>query len=169
MMKQERVKELFDYKDGNLYWKVQKQKVKMGNVAGGLLRKYGNKTDYWAIGIEGKTYKAHRLIWLYHYGYMPPMIDHIDGNGLNNKIENLRIATPSQNSFNKKLSSKSKSGIKNVQWVAKLNKWKVEMCAFKRKVYIGLFENIEEAEIAASAARAQLHGDFAFEGKRNDI
>jgi len=169
MIKQERLKELFDYKDGNLYWKVKKQRITCGDVAGSLLRKYGNKTDYWAICADGNNYKAHRLIWLYHFGYMPPMIDHIDGNGLNNKIENLRIATPSQNAFNRKISPKSKSGIKGVYWNSRLNKWRVDINAFKKRVYLGLFQTKEEAAVIAAEARNQLHGDFAFKGKRNDI
>lgn len=169
MTNQKRLKEVFDYKDGNLYWKIQKQKMKPGSLAGSILRKYGNKTDYWVISVDNKSYKAHRLIWMYHFGYLPPMIDHIDGDGLNNRIENLRIATPSQNSFNRKVSSASRSGIKNVYWNSKLGKWKVEIQAFKKSIYLGLFDSKEEAAIAAAKARTQIHGDFAFQGTRNDI
>lgn len=160
MLNQQNLKELFDYKDGNLYWKVNRHRVKCGDIAGTLNRKYGNTTDYWQICLNGKKYKAHTLIWIYHYGEIPKMIDHIDRNGLNNKIENLRIATPSQNSFNQKIRPGSKSGVKGVSWNKKLQKWKVEIRAFNKPVYLGVYSDKQEAINVANNGRLKLHGEF---------
>ena len=79
------VKQLFDYKKGKLFWKS-------GRRAGHL-----RPDGYRYIVIEKKTYLEHRLIWLYNYGYLPKEIDHINGSGKDNRIENLRSCTHSQN------------------------------------------------------------------------
>lgn len=95
---QKYVRSLFDYKDGNLYWKVRKAyRIKIGDLAG-----YVNITGYQEVIIDGKSYKAHRLIFLYHHGYLPKFLDHIDCNKLNNDINNLREATKSQNKMNQR-------------------------------------------------------------------
>jgi hypothetical protein len=161
MISQQMLKELFDYKDGHLYWKITKGQKKEGKIAGSLLRKYGNKTDYWRIGINGKNLKAHRLIWIYHYNYLPAMLDHIDGNGLNNKIENLRPTTPAQNVQNRKISPKNKCGIKGVSWDKNTKKWRAIINAFGKQIYVGRFIELKEAEQAINKARLQLHGQFA--------
>ena len=85
---QDLVRALFNYRDGNLYWKISKSyRIKIGNLAGRI-----NKQGYRSVGINNKEYRYHRLIYLYHYGYLPKFIDHIDGNKLNNNIDNLRSA-----------------------------------------------------------------------------
>lgn len=156
---QEQVKEFFDYKDGHLYWKKSRQRVRVGTIAGALLRKYGNKTDYWTIRLNGVACKAHRLIWLYHYGYLPKMLDHIDGDGLNNRIENLRPTTAAQNCQNKKITAKNKSGYKGV--FEDRGRWRAEITAFGKRVCLGRFSDVKDAAHAVNAARTQLHGAFA--------
>ena len=80
---QDYVKQLFEYRDGELYWKVKySQRVKIGAKAGAL-----DGDEYFRISINGKRYLNHRLIFLMHHGYLPEYLDHIDGNPSNNKIE----------------------------------------------------------------------------------
>jgi len=66
------------------------------------------------------------LIFLYHHGYLPKFVDHIDGNKKNNRIENLREATKSQNAMNQKVSTRNTSGIKGVMWHKRDKKWFVQ-------------------------------------------
>lgn len=85
---------------------------------------YQINTGYEMIRFKGKIFPAHRLIWAFHF-YDPKdkEIDHIDGDKLNNKIENLRAVTPSENRQNMPAFSSSKSGIKGVYWEAASRRW----------------------------------------------
>jgi hypothetical protein len=151
--------ELFEYRDGFLFWKIARPHVKIGQKAGRL-----NDRGYWIITIGNRIYRAHRIIFLYHYGYLPTEIDHIDNDRLNNKIENLRPATRSQNLTNKGLSNKNTSGAKNVSWDKSRNKWEVQMYVNKKKTFVGRFDDLEVAKTMAIAFRKQHHGEFANHG-----
>ena len=82
-----------------------------------------------------------------NHGELPEFIDHIDGNSLNNRIENLREATNSQNCMNGKLRKTNKSGHKNVYWHKSAKKWSVEIKVFGKKKYFGLFDDLEKIYI----------------------
>ena len=148
---QEQLHELFEYRDGDLYWKPSKA----GTVDG---------SGYLQTGIQGRYFKNHRLIFLMHHGYLPSLIDHIDGNKLNNKIENLRPATRSQNSFNSMKSKINKSGVKGVSWRENLKKYRARIYANKKTYELGHFEKLEDAERAVMEARLKYHGEFAKNG-----
>ena len=150
-------KEIFEYKDGNLYWKETiASRAKKGNKAGSLY-----DTGYLMVGIKGKYYANHRIIFMMHNEYLPIEVDHIDGNKLNNKIENLRPATVSQNACNRKLIKTNTSGIKNVSWSKTRNKWVVKIDYNGNKNYIGAFDNLELADLVAQEARNKYHGYYA--------
>ena len=159
-----RLHELFDYKDGNLIWKIDKsRRVKAGDIAGSL-----NKLGYIEIGVDRRVYKAHRLIYFYHNGHLPLSTDHIDGNKSNNKIENLRNATTSQNAMNRKISTKNSSGIKGVIWHKRDKKWVVQVKVNSKYHSFGYYDNKELAELMAIEATNKLHKEFsAYKGVLN--
>jgi len=99
-MNKEFLHDLFDYCDGNLYWKQSvNTKIKIGQKAG-----YLKNDGYIQIRVNKKPYLAHRLIYLYHHGALPdyPLeLDHINRNRADNRLENLRIATKSENQLNR--------------------------------------------------------------------
>jgi len=116
------LKHLFDYdkETGNLIWKVtNSNNQKIGDIAGSLNPKVG----YIRVGINGKKYYAHRLIFLYHKGYLPKTIDHINCDKVDNRIENLRAATVGQNQHNRKTNANNTSGYKGVSWCKAKKKW----------------------------------------------
>jgi len=156
--------ELFDYKNGNLIWKFAKsRRVKAGDIAG-CLDEYG----YILIGVNGGVYRAHRLIYFYHHGYFPLFIDHIDGNRANNKIENLRSVTTSQNAMNQKISTRNSSGIKGVMWHKRDKKWVVQLRVNSKNHSFGYFDDKELAELVAIEATNKLHKEFsAYKGVLN--
>lgn len=153
---QNEVKSLFYYKDGDLYWKKNVGKIKANTKAGSVLN-----TGYRSIVFNYKRYQAHRLIFLFHYGYFSEYIDHIDGNKLNNFIENLRPATKSQNCMNKQFDVKNTSGYRNVSWNKECKKWIVSLMVSRKPIYIGAFDNLEFAGLVADESRRKYHGKFA--------
>lgn len=116
LLTQERLKEVLEYnlKTGELVWIERKQGRKFGQVAGCLEKSNG----YVKIDIDGDTYYAHRLVWLYVYGYFPkgdkPLIDHVDGNPSNNRIDNLKECCHAENMRNTKMMSNNTSGVTGV-------------------------------------------------------
>lgn len=159
MITQERLKELFDYQDGQLIWKVKKARANKGDIAG--CESNRNGIFYRQIKIDGKLHLAHRLVFLYHHNCLPVQIDHIDGNGLNNKIENLRAADASSNALNSKLKLSNTSTSKNVYWNAQRSKWMVQAIVDGKQKYFGVYDDLELADLVATEVRSKFHGQFA--------
>ena len=160
MITQQRLFELFDYKDGNLYWKVNRQYIKSGSVAG------TNRDDgYIVICVDQKRYRAHRLIFMFHNGYYPNEIDHIDGNPANNKIENLRESNRKLNMMNVGRYSTNTSGYKNISWNANRCKWQVRLRVNNMNKSFGYYEDLELADLVAQEARNKYHGEYANHGR----
>lgn len=124
----------------------------------------GNKLTFRLTGRKGKQYHTihfclkgkshnflvHRLFFYWHYGYLPDQIDHIDGNALNNKIDNLRETNDSNNQRNKekskvRLGKKTSSKHKNVSWHKESNKWRARPSLNKKFFSLGLFDNEDDA------------------------
>jgi hypothetical protein len=156
-MNQQRLKEVLLYnKDTGIFiWNMYKKCVAKGNVAGTIYNRYIT------IGIDYKSYSAHRLAWLYVYGSIPKTIDHINGNKLDNRIENLRECNFSENSKNVKITKRNTSGIKGVNFDKYHNKWRAELHSKGKRVFLKYFLNINDAELAINKARKQHHGEFA--------
>lgn len=156
-MNQKLLHNLFDYKEGKLFWKVSNtNKIKIGDQAG-----YITKHGYRKIYVENKQHYEHRLIFMYHNGFLPKLIDHIDGNKLNNNLSNLRIASHSQNMMNTKIKKTNTSGIKGVCWDKSRNKWFVRITVQNKTINIGRFDDLELSELVANESRNKYHKNFA--------
>ena len=153
----------YDKETGNLIWKIKPSRrghhVKAGDIAG-TLKSHG----YICVGINYNSYRAHRLIFLMHKGYLPKTIDHINGDKLDNRIENLRAATVGQNQHNRKTNANNTSGYKGVSWNKALKKWTARITLERKTINLGYFANVEEAAEVVRKAREELHGDFANHG-----
>ena len=159
ILTQEYLKTIFDYKDGHLYWKVTlSNRVQIGRKTG-----FMNSNGYLQTCINKETYLNHRLIYIWHYGVEPQFIDHIDGTRINNKIENLREVTTSQNCKNGKLRKNNKSGVKNVHWYKRDKKWCVDLKVNGKLKNFGKFEDLELAELVANEARKLYYGEYSRE------
>lgn len=88
------------------------------------------------------------------------MVDHRDGNGLNNTRENLRTATHAQNMQNRKIHTNNNSGIKGVYWEPERNKWVAQIGYEGKQRKLGRFQTAEQAHSAYLIAAAELHGEF---------
>jgi hypothetical protein len=150
----------FEYRDGKLFWKINaSRKVRIGKVVNTV-----NKHGYVVFGINQKKMYAHRAIFFMHHGFLPKNIDHINGNKLDNRIENLREADSSQNGHNTFIRKNNTSGVKNVTWNKALQKWQAKLRAESRIIHLGYFDNIESAIPVLIKARVKYHGQFANNG-----
>jgi hypothetical protein len=114
------------------------------------------------INIGGRLYLAHRLAWLYINGSMPSMdIDHKDGDPSNNRWENLREATDSQNQANSKRPKNNTSGSKGVWREMATGRWNAYLNAAGKRIYLGTYDTVVEASAAYLAGARQHFGEFA--------
>ncbi len=147
-----------EYRDGCLIWKKKRhgRGCVVGAVAGTI-----NSTGRRVIEIQGKKYLAYRIIWEMHNGEIPSdlCIDHIDGNQINDRLENLRLVTLSENQRNSKLPRNNKTGIMGV--TPKSGGFAVQ-CAGK---YIGYFKDFFDACCARKSAEP-LMGFHANHGRK---
>lgn len=150
---QERVKELFLYapESGELSWRVAPVQV----------RKNSSIRTYKLFGVNGRSYRAHRLIWLYMTGKWPTyFIDHKDGNHLNNRWENLREATPQQNVRNQR-KGKGTNRLKGASFDTARKLWFSSIKLNGKTIALGRFQTDVEAHKAYVAAAQKYFGEFA--------
>jgi hypothetical protein len=156
MLDQDYLKELFEYKDGELYWKVKfTNSINIGDIVGTKNNKYSK------VGIERNRFYKHKIIFMIHHGYCPSTVDFIDGNPFNRKIENLRTATRSDSCCNSRKRSDNTSGYRGVSWDKTRNKWVSVITKNQKRMHLGYFECIKEAYKIYCNAAKKYHGEFA--------
>ena len=143
------IKELLSYDPdtGVFRWRVKPAKrVAVGSIAG------CRKKDAWVISIHSAKYFAHRLAWFYVYGDIDQnlVIDHINGDPLDNRIDNLRLVTQAVNRRN----SSTKKG--NLVWRKRERRWLAKYMRDGKTVEVGYYKTKEEARDAYIRATADL-------------
>lgn len=146
----------YDPESGDLKYLQSRGPVKSGSV----IKRVSNR-GYITVKILGKTYQAHRVAWLIHYGEWPVTIDHINRDRTDNRLVNLRNATQQQNMCNVPRKINNTSGVRGVSWKSQSRKWQVEVKADGKRYYLGSYADIEFAELVASEGRVKLHKEFA--------
>ena len=122
----------------------------------------GNGGGYVMVTVDGKAHRAHRLAWLYMTGDWPEAdIDHRDGNRANNRWDNLRAATRSENIHNMGLRARNTSGRKGACYDAKRQKWLAQIVVNGKYIHLGRYETRDEAGDAYDAAARRHFGVFA--------
>lgn len=142
---------------------------------------YVDKDDEWVFArycwsIDGHGYiKAcergtHDKVWIHRLivdcpdGYI---VDHINGNPLDNRKSNLRVATRSQNNMNRKIQSNNNSGVTGVSFYQRKNMWSSEILVNKKKIHIGYFDKFDDAVAARKKAEEKYFGEYSFDNSRN--
>jgi hypothetical protein len=128
--------------------------------AGRMERPVGHahkSTGYLYIRIDGRSYEAHRLAWLYVHGVLPLRLDHRNLVRMDNRIANLRLATRSQNHANRLAQANSQSGLKGVCWDESNGRWKAQL----QGRHLGSFATAEEGAAAYDEVAKQVFGNFA--------
>ena len=155
----ETINSLFEYKGGDLLWKVSRGGTSIGDIAGRM-----TDNGYRVVKVNGVLYPVHRIVYQMHGGDVSQWVDHIDGNPLNNSIENLRGCTRTQNQHNRALNSNNTSGVKNVYRNSVGTQWNVSVRVNGQRKFIGGFYDLELAELVAMEARNKYHGEYANHG-----
>lgn len=144
----------YDQETGIISWSSVQYKRLVGSEAG-TLDHYG----YRSIRIDGVQYKAHRLAWFYVYGEWPADgIDHINGNKLDNRIVNLRVADKRTNGENKRSAhTNNKSGLLGVALRSDTGKYRATIRVNGKKIYLGNYCYAQDAHNAYIEAKRKLH------------
>ena len=152
----------YDPETGIFRWKIRRRGIKYHQPAGAP-----HNMGYRQIMVDKQNYLAHRLAWFMYYGEWPlRLIDHINGNKTDNRISNLRLADHSQNAASRPLGKTNTSGIKGVSWNAAKRKWQASISVNNRTIYLGRFDEIEDAAQAYKRAALSRQGEFAWPDRR---
>jgi hypothetical protein len=157
-MKKESLNTIFDYNDGQLFWKVERNGTKgIGSLAGCL-----DRNGYVVVCFDGKPRKAHRIIYTMHFGEIPEgkEIDHENLIRTDNRIENLRIANHGQNQQNGKKYKNNTSGFKGVYYYPP-DRWRARISVNNKDICLGFYSTKEEAASAYQEGANRLHKQFA--------
>lgn len=155
----ETVRQLFDYnpEEGELRWKVARQRIIKGSIAG-----YISKSDgYRYVCFDYKDILAHRLIWLYMTGKWPEsQIDHKNRNKADNRWTNLREANNSQNNINRPTGKGNNTGVTGVWYDKKRNQYRVKIQVKGKEYTIGRYKTFEEAKMWRKLAEEEFYGEY---------
>lgn len=169
---------IYKEEDGMLYWREDRpishfsskrlHTCYMNRFAGKQCGNWNARTDskkegfgYYVMRINAKTVKTHRMIFLYHHGYLPDIVDHKDTDTRNCSIENLRDAGEKGNGFNQNKPIHNTTGYKGVSSSnSKLWRYKSSIMLDGKTYNIGYYNNLEEAATAYNIVARLLHGTF---------
>jgi hypothetical protein len=127
----------------------------------GKARQAKTPLGYMRIFWRNQFLRCHRVAWAIHYNEQPPeVIDHINGVGTDNRIENLRAATFSQNKQNSRRYKNNKSGAHGVYWLAKEKRWVATISREGKTHSLGRFHSREEAIESRRIGEARFFGEF---------
>ena len=149
MTTQQRLRELFIYDNGRLVRRVSVKGSHAGTVIGTKKPK-----GYMVAVVDGEMYRVHHLVWMYHHGHFAKELDHINRVRDDNRIENLRPCTHSQNLGN---SAPRVHKYKGVTFCKQTGKWRAQLKNRRQR-----FETIEEAALAYNRWAIEHFGEFAY-------
>ena len=146
----------YDPQSGIITWRVKRRRVNPGDEAGCVVHSHGK--PYRSINTYGRGYMSHHIAFLLTTGAFPDReLDHIDGNGLNNKWHNLREVEHVENQHNRRRGSNNTSGHVGVVWHKRDKTWHVFVNVQKRQIFVGCFRDLTDA-VAARHIASSEHG-----------
>jgi hypothetical protein len=163
----DRLREILTYipDTGVWLWKdpPPRSKVNKGDLAGCISRNTKHPDNcYRRIKIDGRMYKAAILAWFWTYGVWPSKdLDHANGDSLDDRINNLREATDSQNRANSRVPMHNTSGFMGINWNKRNKRWHVRVMKEGYRHWVGAFKSLDEAKEAHRNKSIELLGEFS--------
>ena len=158
-----------DADTGQLLWRFNPRASKSWNTRWAGREAFTASFKGYRTGrLDGQQYLAHRVAWALHHGRWPQgQLDHVNGDRSDNRLENLRVVSNTENARNSSLSKNNTSGVTGVWRDTRRGHWCAEIKVDRRKIYLGAFASVEEA----AAARKRAEKDYGFHanhGKRTE-
>lgn len=158
------LKAILDYSDtGSFAWKWRSD---VENKVNG--RFFGRNAGHTAVNgyvhvrINGRLYRAHRLAWLWTTGEWPSgLLDHVNGDPTDNRFENLRLATDSQNGANRGPNKNNKVNLKGVCWAKRERRWRATITVQRKQSCLGYYTCPAAAHFAYIIAADRCFGEFS--------
>lgn len=146
----------YDPETGVVFWKKKPNRNKPVGAQAGFKWSDGTNT-YIRIGINGACIFAHVVAMALLNGRLPSSpVDHIDGDGTNNRAKNLREVSHTENLRNQRLNSRNSSGVMGVDFHVASRRWRARIIVDKKERHLGTFATREEAIVARKAAETQF-------------
>lgn len=169
LIPQGHLREIFEYRDGVLFWKYDSRRLKQWNTryAGKKAGWDGNLgyTNIYFVARESnglsrdRNIARHRLVYCFFHGHYPPQVDHINGNRGDDRIENLRAATATQNCANRRKMNNNTTGCPGVRLHCD-GHYEARVQFAGKRHNVGFFRTLEEARIAIVAASKKIKGEW---------
>lgn len=157
----ETVRNFFYYnpETGDFTWRISSSSCRpVGSIAGTV-----DREGYRIIGVDKRLYRAHRLAWLYVHGEWPlGEIDHINRIKSDNRIENLRVVSGTENQKNARLRKDNKSGFTGVRFHKTRKRWEAYITVDQKMLDLGHFGSDFEGKMMAIAARKNAEEKYGF-------
>jgi hypothetical protein len=168
--------ECFHYQDGRLYYKTRPRSHfaddrthhtwntrNAGREAGVIqVGRTGNLRC--KITLSPHTLRRYQVVWAMHRGEWVDLIDHVNRDSLDDRMENLRLASPGQNAANARKHRDNSSGYKGVFWRKDIQKWFARIRVDGKNLHLGVFDDPEQAHEAYKEAARKEMGAFSFDG-----
>jgi hypothetical protein len=152
------LKERFEYdaEVGCLRWQAVRRKSLIG-IRPGTVIDPGRQFISLKVGDRHVWFYEHQAIWAMIYGYWPTEIDHINGNGLDNRLKNLREVTHQENGKNTKRRKNNSSGVTGVYWCSETCKWVARIGVDSRTICLGSYDSFDDAVVVRKWAEAEFN------------
>jgi hypothetical protein len=145
----------FDPNQGVLFWKPRPDNIAWNKVFSGKPAGCIDSKGYIRIRTNGSVWVAHRVIWKLVHSIEPDFIDHINGIRHDNRIENLRSVTQTENARNTSRKRHNTSGVSGVHWVTKDQRWLATIHDKGKRINLGQYRNFEDAVAARHAGEVK--------------